>query len=299
MRPRSFTLRAAILLSMLFVVGCDTMSTEPAPEPLTELPRALSQSERVIIDAGNRFAVDLLRQVHTAAPDSTVFLSPLSASMALGMTMNGAAGETLDQMRETLGFGALSLTEINDSYHDLIELLRSLDPRVDVRLANAIFHRDRFQIETSFLNATRSAFDAEVRGLDFDDPGSVGVINAWVKTATANRIDEIIEAPIHPLTMAFLINAIYFNGDWTQAFDAADTRPAPFRLPDGSSSTVQMMGLELETLPYRNGPGWVATELPYGNGAWVMTVAVPTRSNGTTARSTSFSPASSWSGSGS
>src|SRR5688500_8999984 len=103
MRSRSFSRRAAILLlSVLFVVGCDPASTEPAPEPLSDLPRALSQSERVIIDAGNRFAVDLLRQVHAAAPDSTVFLSPLSASMALGMTMNGAAGETLDQMRETL-----------------------------------------------------------------------------------------------------------------------------------------------------------------------------------------------------
>lgn len=78
------------------VAACGESVTGPGgrPDPITELPRGLSASERAVIGAGNRFAVDLLRQVHGTLPDSTVFLSPLSASMALGMTMNGAAGAT-------------------------------------------------------------------------------------------------------------------------------------------------------------------------------------------------------------
>jgi serine protease inhibitor len=273
-RPTGHPLTALLAaLAPLAAAGCQESPT--TPEEITELPRALSVSELAVIRSANAFAFDLLRQVHDAAPDSTVFLSPLSASMALGMTLNGAAGATFEQMRTTLGLGTLATAEINAAYRDLIALLRSLDSRVDLRIANAIFHRQTFQMEAPFLDATRSAFGAEVRGLDFNDPGSAGAINSWVKAATGNRIEEIVEPPIHPLTQAFLINAIYFKGDWRERFDASETRPAPFRTANGASSTVQLMYMEHE-LPYRNGAGWVAAEIPYGGGAWAMTVAVPT-----------------------
>ncbi len=54
-------------------------------------------AEIEVIGAGNRFALDLLAQANR--PDDNLFVSPLSASMALGMSMNGAAGETWSQMR--------------------------------------------------------------------------------------------------------------------------------------------------------------------------------------------------------
>src|SRR5690606_439264 len=121
--PRLRPLRPAVLaVAALFACGPEITGVDP----IEELPRALSTDEQALVRAGNRFAVDLLRQVHAAAPDSTVFLSPLSASMALGMTTTGAAGATLDQMRATLGFGALPVAAIGASYRDLIELLRGL-----------------------------------------------------------------------------------------------------------------------------------------------------------------------------
>jgi serpin B len=266
----------APLFAALVLVGCDQSPTEP--DQITELPRALSAGERALIQAGNRFAIDLLRQVHRAAPDSTAFLSPLSASMALGMTMNGTTGATLDQMRTALGFGTLPLADINRSYHDLIALLRSLDGKVDVRVANALFHRTGFTMETPFLDVARSSFDAHIQGLDFASAGAADVMNGWVRNATAGRIDRIVEPPIDPLTVAFLMNAIYFKGDWTRQFDAKDTQPAPFQAPGGSRS-VRLMHLEDE-LPFREGNGWVAADVPYGGKAWSMTVAVPAAGRG-------------------
>src|SRR5690349_13130937 len=121
---------SVILLALLPALsGCEESPT--APDAILELPRALSASEQVVVQATNRFAVDLLGRVHAAAPDSTVFLSPFSASMALGMTMNGAAGATLEQMRSTLGFGTLPLSDVNASYRGLLDLLASLDSHVD------------------------------------------------------------------------------------------------------------------------------------------------------------------------
>src|SRR5690606_33900526 len=150
-----------------------------------------------------------------------------------------------------------------------------LDPKVDFRLANALFHRHTFLMEQPFLEVARGPFDAEVRGLDFDQPAAAEAINGWVKAATQNRIERMVDGAIDPSTVAFLMNAVYFKGDWTQRFDASKTTTAPFLLADGTTQPVRLMRLQ-DDLPRRFGDGWVAAEAPYGGGAYRMTVAVPT-----------------------
>jgi len=270
-RSRTFHPAPALVLAAV-LLACGNGIT--SPERITELPRALSAGELALVSAGNTFAVSLLRTVHESEPDSTVFLSPLSASMALGMALNGAQGATRDQMRSTLGFGSLSMDDVNRSYEDLIALLRGLDPDVDFRLANALFHRNEFVMESAFLDTVRRHFDARVQGLDFAAPSAVTTINGWVKESTGGRIEDIVEAPIDPLTMAFLMNAIYFKGDWTRSFDAAKTVTGPFHLRGGGTASVRFMVKE-DSVGYREGDGWHAAELSYGGGAWVMDVAVP------------------------
>ena len=86
------------------------------PKLITALPRPLTAAEQRVIEGSNEFAFALLREVNQLWADSNVFISPLSASMALGMTLNGARGETFDAMRLTLGFPELPLEEIDASY---------------------------------------------------------------------------------------------------------------------------------------------------------------------------------------
>ena len=83
-------------LSLLLLTACESpVGPGGLPPLLTQLPRPLSTAELGIIDASNAFAFDLLREVTRTLPaDSNAFLSPLSASMALGMALNGANGET-------------------------------------------------------------------------------------------------------------------------------------------------------------------------------------------------------------
>jgi serpin B len=242
--------------------------------PITRLPRELSGAEQELVTQSNAFARNLLRRLLEANPDSTVFVSPLSASMALAMTMNGAAGETRRQIEGVLGSAGLSPRDINAAYRDLIALLRGLDPRVDFRLANAIFHRSSFSLEPPFLEFVRAHFDARIEGLDFDDPGAADRINAWVRSATGGRIDRMVEPPIDSRTMGLLMNAIYFKGEWRGRFDPRATYTGPFRLEGGGTSPVRFMTRRAE-LPYRASERWHAVEIPYGGGAWVMTVAVP------------------------
>ena len=246
-------------------------------EPIVELPRQLTTAEREIIRTANRFGFDLFSRVNAAEPGPNVFLSPLSASMALGMLMNGAAGQTWEDMRGTLGFAGLSEAEINASYRGLIDLLLGLDPHVTVRIGNSVWSREDVPFEPPFFTAVGEYFDAEARALDFDDPASVDVINQWASDATNGRIDKVIDR-IEVYHIMFLLNAIYFKGTWTQEFDPEDTRPAPFRRADGSEVTVQMMHLEAGSrVPFAATNEYQAIELAYGGGAYAMVVVLPSQ----------------------
>ena len=207
--------------------------TDPPPAP--ELPRALSATEVEVIGAGNRFAFDLLREA--SRPGDNLFLSPLSASVALGMTMNGAGGETWNQMRDALGFGGLTEEEINAGYASLIQVLTELDPAVETAIGNSVWTRLGFPVREEFVEVLREFFGAEATELDFAGPSASGRINEWVRSATGGHIEDIVPDPIPPGVLVYLINAIYFNAPWTFEFDPDDTRTEPFYPEDRSTRT--------------------------------------------------------------
>jgi len=259
---------------LLALAACGDPPTGPSGgvDEITELPRSLSATEVQVIDASNRFAFDLLKKA--SHPDSNLFLSPLSASMALGMTMNGAAGETWDQMRQALAFGGLPEEEINASYQSLLELLVGLDPSVETAIANSIWSRQGFPVLPTFLDAVQEHFGAEVAELDFASPDASGRINGWVDDATRGRIEDIVPEVIPSDVVMYLINAIYFKGTWTFQFDRSDTRDQPFHLSNGSTRTVPLMTLQGD-LPYRLDDRFQAVDLPYGGRAFSMSVLLP------------------------
>ena len=261
----------------LLLAACSS-STEP--RPITRLPRLLTAAEQALITRSNDFAFSLFREVdgRRQAADANTFISPLSASMALGMTMNGAAGSTLDAMRNTLGFSGMSMADADTSYQSLITLLRGLDPGVDFQIANSIWYRQDFPFEPSFLQTGQRYFDAKIQGLDFDDPSAPGTINAWVNESTNGKIDKMIDA-IDPSNVMFLLNAIYFKGSWQTRFDKARTTSQPFFLADGSTTPVELMHLPDDSVPAVATADYRAAELPYGGGAFAMDVVVPNEGN--------------------
>ncbi|MDX1647258.1 MAG: serpin family protein, partial [Longimicrobiales bacterium] len=239
MTRRFGILGAATTMMTLALAAChDPAGIDETPS-ITELPRQLSASETEVIRASNRFAFDLAGRI--SHPDSSFFVSPLSASMTLGMILNGADGETHAQMTDVLGFSGLPEEEVNGSYESLIELLTGLDPTVEMTIGNAVWLRDGFGVLPSFRDRVREFFGARVESLDFSAPSATETINGWASDATNGRIEEIVEPPIPPNIVAFLMNAIYFKGTWTTQFDPDDTAPAPFHLPDGTTTEVPMM----------------------------------------------------------
>jgi serine protease inhibitor len=267
------SLRLAIVL--LLLGGCGTSTESQSPPPLlTRLPRTLSPAEQRIVDGGNTFTFELLRQAtRTLRPDSNAFLSPLSASMALGMALNGANGETLKDMQAALRLTGLTEAELNQGYRNLIRLLGGLDSRTEMRIANSIWGRQGLRMEPAFEQAARTFFEAEVQSLDFGSPQAVETINRWVSGKTNKKIPRLLEQ-ISSDEVLFLINAIYFKGKWREAFEPKNTQEGPFQGADGRSRKAPLMRQQ-KTLRYDETADYQAVDLFYGNGAFTMTVLLP------------------------
>ncbi len=283
--------------ALLCAVACgDAMAPVPGagarPAALTQLPRALTAAESSVRDASNAFSFALWGTVNAAQPGTNVFISPLSASFALGMTMNGAATATYDQMHAALQFGTSSLGDIDAGYQSLTALLESLDPGVKMQITNSIWYRSGFPVLPSFVDATRTWFDATVQGLNFNDaPGSLATINGWVSNATNGKIPSVLDA-IDPNAMMFLINAIYFKGSWRSKFDSSLTGPASFASSTGGAQPMQLMH-QVGLLPYAETATYQAVDLSYGDSAFSMTVVLPKAGTDIEALAASLTP-STW-----
>ena len=231
-------------------------------------------------DALNQFAFDLYRQIGSGS-ENTVF-SPYSIAIALAMTRNGAAGQTLDEMTAVLH----ALNRYDESLNALDQALLSRagdyqvgDQTVTLELstANQLWGQREFPFEATFLDVIAANFGAGLRIVDFlrETEASRQLINGWVSSQTRERIPQLIpEGVITPDTRLVLTNAIYLNAPWMFPFDENGTAPADFRLLDGSTVQADLMHLN-SRLPYAAGDGYRAIELPYADGSLAMLVVIP------------------------
>ncbi len=267
--------RLLLLFCIFFAAACDTSAPDDAPRAE---PRPLTTQEARLVAADNAFTFRLLAETVADEPDANVFLSPMSASIALGMTMNGARGETRAAMETVLGKAGLTPDEIGAGYRGLLDLLPHLDPKVTFTVANALFSRDTFPVEADFIEANKRSFSAEVQALDFTDAQATAqTVNRWASTHTNGRIEKVI-APdmVGPDLVLMIANALYFKADWRFAFSKKQTRDAPFYLLGGGTAQVKMMHQEGD-FGYYQGDGFSALDLPYGDSLYSLTILLPDR----------------------
>lgn len=240
--------------------------------PTDKLLNELTSLDKKVIESDGSFGIKLFKEIAKEESEN-IFISPLSVSMALGMTYNGADGSTKEAMQRTLELNGLTIQEVNESYKKVIELLAGLDYNVKFQIANSIWYRNTYNFEEDFFNICKEYFISEVQGLNFDDPNSKNIINEWVNTKTNGKIKEIVER-IDPISAMFLINAIYFKGTWKYKFDEKKTKDDLFTLPNGSKVNCKMMNQESD-FEYLANTDFQAVELPYGEGGYRMTIILP------------------------
>lgn len=283
-----FSRRFGVALGVVFMAACGDSPTDEGRPPV----RVFTAAEMAVSASNTAFGIDLFREVVPAAEGPNVLTSPLSVSMALGMTANGARNETWDAMRTALGFGSMSEEEVNAAYRGLIDQLEARASGVEWRLANSVWHEQTFPVEQAFLDVLRTSFDAEARALDFSSPDAPRTISSWAEEKTGGRIKDLIQF-INPLEIMFLVNAVYFKAPWTTAFEPNATRDGPFTRDNGQVVTARMMTSDAVRPFFRN-DDVEAVELLYADSAFGMVLVRPVK--GTAAELVESLSASRWQG---
>lgn len=236
----------------------------------------LSDAQHEMVNNNNSFAFSLYNK--TMGMNSRV-VSPLSVTYLMSMLANGADGETQQQILATLGWAGEgiqqpSLQDINDYSRMLIEKTARLDKAVTVEIANYVAVNKEFKLNSKFQKSVERDYKAGVESLNFTSPSTLKRINDWCNDRTHGMIPSFINE-LDPDAVSYLMNAIYFNGTWKDKFSKEETKQEMFRGYTRDIQYVDMMHRHGEYF-YADGDGYSAVSIPYGNGAFRMTVILPT-----------------------
>ena len=237
---------------------------------------AASLADQQKLAAANKgFAFKLLKQLVKDQLVTNIFISPYSASTVLQMVGSGAAGQTKTEMQLVLETTGLSSDAVSEANKEIAQSLNSGNTNIILTTANAIWYRAGSPVKPEFIARNQQFFGATVAPLNFADPHSVDIINAWANEKTHGKISRIADGMIDSVyTRLFLANAVYFKGKWLEPFDAKDTKDRPFHLRGGSQKTIPMM-TQTKTFTYRRGTGYQAVRLPYQDENLAMFVFLP------------------------
>lgn len=266
----------SIGLAALLLTSCGLLDLDgDGRESVEPVPLTLSAEQQAYVAPGNAFAVKLLAGVEKYTTDPGYFFSPFSYSMMMTMLLNGTQGEARAELATALGYGeSFDPDLVNDYCRQFIERAPTWDPKVSLSVANALVANQNYTIKAPFKTTLQEVFSAEVSSRDFTkELETLNYINDWCKKQTRNMIPKVLD-DIDPVAVLYLVNAIYFKGDWAYPFKASETKDDDFFRADGSKQTVKMMHQELPSPAGKKGSVQVL-EMPYGSGTFSMQFILP------------------------
>lgn len=207
------------------------------------------------------FALSFFSNVNAVAePGENVVVSPYSAGVVLSMLEDGAEGQTKVELDNALN-GAVFGKEELDGGDDIV-----------LQSSNSVWISDNFSVRNRYVSLLEKDYDAYVNTENFADPSTVHVINNWCSEHTSGKISKIIDR-IGPGMVMLLVNALYFNAPWADAFNKDAIHQEVFHGRDGDSD-VQMMSRKAR-FNYAEYHGAEMIEIPYQGGRYAMYVILP------------------------
>ena len=236
-------------------------------------PLASKPSPAEVAKAYNQFGLRLLARISQQQQGKNIFISPASIAIALAMTYNGAAGNTARGIATVLGVKDSDPEQLNQATQAWQQALQQQDPKVRLAIANSLWARAGIDFKQKFIAAIREYYQGQATSLDFSSPEAIARINSWVKEQTRGKITKIIDS-IPSSAVLFLLNALYFKGEWQTRFDQKQTHNANFFLSNGQKQKIRMM-VQAGKFHYLSSESFKAVALPYGQGNVVMYVFLP------------------------
>lgn len=272
MKTDYLLLPAVAILSLAFA-SCSLEKENPVSK-IDIKNIALTDCQVEMIKSNNAFAFSLfnkMKECVSVKQNKNVIFSPFSISAALSMTLNGAKGQTLEDMKKALQLSNLTVDEINTAYYKLTNDLLKADSKITISIANSVWTLKGFPVKKSFIERLGKYYNAETHEFTVSQE-SLNAINQWIEDETDGMIKNMLEE-ISGSMKVLLINAIYFNGEWASGFKPENTGKEMFFTATGNNE-VDMMK-QTETFKIYHGGNFDLLELPYGRGNFVMDIILP------------------------
>lgn len=262
MKTKLLNLFFIVTLSLIVSVGCsyenNTSSNDNNDEVVNEdinledskVADLMGSVEKSEIDTSENlnventtkltdFGVNLLK--NSKGEGENVLISPVSVLYALGMTQNGADGETLQEMEEVMG---ISSSELNGYLNAYLTTLPN-DENNKFILANSIWLNEEanFVPNEEFLKTNKDYYDASIFEAPFNEE-TVSLINSWVNENTQGMIEKLVnELPKESIMV--LINALSLDAKWDIPYTTEQISEDEFTKEDGEVQNVEFMNADL------------------------------------------------------
>lgn len=274
MKKYNIILSALVAAVGMLMSACSDEKDPGANVPTKLVPIELSRSEAEIVSSQNGFSFDMFQKLAAENERGNFMASPLSVSMVMSMLANGTAGDTRDEILNTLGFEEKELADVNAFNRRLAKDLAEVDRTTKVSLANSIWIDNSLKVYDSFISVNKETYGADIFNVNLSAEETRKDINKWASDKTNGMIPEFLKRA--PGGLACLMNALYFNGKWVNKFDKTLTAEGDFHNADGTLSHPMMMKAPERSFAgfYDDkGASWV--EICYGNLAYRLVLVLP------------------------
>jgi len=210
-------MRPWIALSAIVMLGCGHGGSN-LPINGAAPTAAQLEDERPLADSRTTFAFRLKDEILKSERGKNVCFSPISMQLCLSTLLNGTAGDSVEPLRKVLGFGAVSLDQINAANKALADNLAG----PNVSIADAIWLQRDIEVDDGFRRRLADSYSADFFAERKFDDQTLRDINAWVSDHTQNRVSRILDE-LSPQSGVVIVNATTFDARWQHEFDPKHT----------------------------------------------------------------------------
>lgn len=260
----------ALTVIAIAASAMDLVSCSKADSNEEKVMIELSTKGKEIAEDGQSFASKLLLDLRSS---NSYIVSPLSLQMVLSMLLEGAEGESKEELLSVLNVASSDVDEVRDYCKKMLEGLASIDRNAaNIYISNASFLLEGLTLSPDYANILNNTYKtSHYKFSNINDLSAKA--KEWAKNKTKGEIADFKVQPTE-YTKMLLLNALYFNGKWAKKFNPDNSGPEKFTPFDESTIQVTMMkqkgafsGIELD--------GFKGVSLPYGDGAFEMDIYLP------------------------
>ncbi|WP_185971116.1 serpin family protein [Alkalicoccobacillus porphyridii] len=264
-------------ISLIIISGCGSQSTgsngQPTPpDTLHYEPNKPIEVEQPLTttDLGG-FSFELFRTVFEEEGDlQNTLISPYSVQMALLLLANGIDESNRELIMDTLYLSETDLDEENERMQELLEIFKGYE-EAEIKTANSLWHKDKLTVLEEYEELISTFYNSEIHLMPDIQPEDE--INEWVSEKTNGLIPRMLDE-VDPKVVAYLMNAVYFNANWQNAFKENLTTEETFHLLNGETIEHPMMK-QTEKFPLIEGDSFRAIKIPYEQEGLYMAVVLP------------------------